>query len=553
MILLEVMSSLRKSIEESVEACQRFCNVEFEIPKINLEFPELKIHGELSTNAALVFSKKFSLTPIALADIMLKNFNKPEYIEDIRVELPGFINFFLSKSFFKKVLLDIDENLENYTEKNKKNKKILVEFVSANPTGPMHIGNARLGALGDSLSEVLKFAGFDVYREFYVNDAGNQIKKFAESLAARYVQIFDPTAKFPEDGYHGNDIKELADKFEKVHGSSYSNCDRKILEKTILDYALPKNIKNMKLNLMRYKVRYDNWFHESSLYDSGEIYSVLNKLKDGGATYTMEGALWFRATAFGAQKDEVLVRSNGIPTYFAADIAYHVNKFLVRKFDICVDFLGADHQGHIPRMRAAMKFFDIDDSRLKFIIVQLVRIVKGGEVVKMSKRLGKAETLEDFIEQISVDCSRFIFNMQDANSAMDFDVNNALANDSNNPSYYVKYAYVRIQSILKKFSEIPDKKRLNLELLDSEFEHKLIFEISKFPYIISEVADLMNPTLLARYAVNLASVFHKFYNADKVKNESVSLSNARHFLCLQTAKIIKIILKILKMDILEGM
>ena len=213
MILLEVMSSLRKSIKESVEACQRFCSVEFEIPEINLEFPELKIHGELSTNAALVFSKKFFLSPIALADIMLKNFNKPEYIEDVRVELPGFINFFLSKNFFKKVLLDIDENLENYTEKNKKNKKILVEFVSANPTGPMHIGNARLGALGDSLSEVLKFAGFDVYREFYVNDAGNQIKKFAESLAARYVQIFDPTAKFPEDGYHGSDIKELADKF----------------------------------------------------------------------------------------------------------------------------------------------------------------------------------------------------------------------------------------------------------------------------------------------------------------------------------------------------
>ena len=553
MILLEVMSSLRKSIKESIEVCQRFCNVEFEIPKINLDFPELRVHGELSTNAALVFSKKFLLSPMVLAAMMLKNLRKPEYIEDIRIELPGFINFFLCQSFFKKVLLDIDENLENYTKKNKKNKKILVEFVSANPTGPMHIGNARLGALGDSLSEALKFAGFDVYREFYVNDAGNQIKKFAESLASRYVQIFDPATKFPEDGYHGSDIKELADKFEKINGNNYLNCDRGILEKAILDYALPKNINNMKLNLMRYKIRYDNWFHESSLYNSGEIYSVLNKLKDEGVTYILDDAVWFRATQFGAQKDEVLVRSNGIPTYFAADIAYHVNKFLVRKFDICVDFLGADHQGHIPRMRAAMRFFGIDDSRLKFIIVQLVRIVKDGKVVKMSKRLGKAETLGDFIDQISVDCSRFIFDMQDANSAMDFDIDIVLRNDSNNPSYYVKYAYVRIQSILKKFGEIPEKKTLNFELLNSEFEHKLIFELSKFPHIVNEVVALMDPTLLARYAVNLASVFHKFYNAGKVKNESVSLSNARHFLCLQTAEIIKIILKILKMDILEEM
>ena len=549
MVLLELMSNLREELKKSVEACQNFCSVRFEITDINLEFPELKIHGEISTNVALVFSKKFALSPIKLANLILKNFDRPKYIKTVKCELPGFINFFLDQSFFNRVLLEVDETLEEYKRKNKQNKKIIVEFVSANPTGPMHIGNARLGALGDSLSEMLKFAGFDVFREFYVNDAGYQIKKFAESLAARYLQIFDPLFKFPDNGYQGSDIQELANEFAKINGNNYLGCDQKILQKVILDYALPKNISNMKLNLMRYKIKYDNWFHESSLYNSGEIYSVLDRLQKGEATYVQDDAVWFRATEFGAPKDEVLVRSNGIPTYFAADIAYHVNKFLIRKFDICVNFLGADHQGHVPRMKAAMKFFGIDESRIKFIIVQLVRIVKDGKIVKMSKRLGQAETLGDFIDQISVDCARFIFNMQDANSAMDFDIENVIKNDSSNPSYYVKYAYVRIQSILNKFDEIPNKRFLKLELLDSEIENKLIFELSKFSYIINEVVTLMDSTILARYAVNLASIFHKFYNAVKVKNESLKLSNARHFLCLQTSKIINIILKILKIDI----
>lgn len=547
-MLVDLIFELKKSIKKSLKVCQELLEVRFEICQINIDFPERRIYGELSTNAALVFSKKFSLGPLKLASFILKNFCSSEYIERIEIAPPGFINFFLNKDFYIKVLLEINNNPENYGRMPKNNKRVLVEFVSANPTGPMHIGNARLGALGDSLSEALKFAGFDVYKEFYVNDAGNQIQKFAESLATRYLQIYDSKIKLPEDSYHGDDIKKLANNFAGIHGDSFLSSDKKILKENILDYALPKNINDMKINLLNYKIEYDNWFHESSLYNSGEVNSVLSRLREMGVTYVQDDAVWFRATEFGAQKDEVLIRSNGIPTYFAADIAYHVNKFLVRKFDICVDFLGADHQGHIPRMHAAMKCFGIDSSRLIFVIVQLVRLVKDGKVVVMSKRSGHVETLKDFIEQINVDCSRFIFNMQDANSAMDFDIDLAVKNDSNNPSYYVKYANARIQSILKQFNQVPDMKLLKLELLDSPIERELIFELSKLPYIIQEVPASMDSTKIARYAVNLASIFHRFYNTQKVSSDDLDLSNARHFLCLQVSRVIKIILNILKID-----
>lgn len=552
-MLIDLIFRLKESIRESLEICKFDFGLNFDVSKINIEFPERKIYGELSTNAALVFSKKFLLGPLKLAGFILKNFCKPEYIEKIEIAPPGFINFFLNKDFYIKVLLEIDNNPENYGRMPKKNKRVLVEFVSANPTGPMHIGNARLGALGDSLSEALKFAGFEVYKEFYVNDAGNQIQKFAESLATRYLQIYNSKIEFPEDGYHGDDIKKLANNFAGIHGDNFLNSDKKILKNNILDYALPENINNMKIILLDYKIEYDNWFHESSLYNSGEISSVLNKLGEMGACYIKDDAVWFRATEFGAQKDEVLVRSNGIPTYFAADIAYHVNKFLVRNFDICVDFLGADHQGHIPRMHAAMKCFGIDSSRLIFVVVQLVRLVKDGKAVVMSKRSGQVETLKDFIEQINVDCSRFIFNMQDANSAMDFDIDLAVKNDNNNPVYYVKYANARIKSILKQFNKVPDKKFLKLELLDSKIERELIFELSKLPYIIQEVSVSMDSTKIARYVLNLASIFHRFYNTQKVNSDNLDLSNARYFLCLQISRVIKIVLDILKIDIPDCM
>ncbi len=550
MNLLILIEKLKSDISKAVAKSRDFLSLDFALPDVNVEIPAQSIHGELSTNISMVCAKLFKKPPVEIAKLIVSNLPSSEYVSRCEVAGHGFINFFLSQKFFSDVVFCVDSNYGklDYGE----GKRVLVEFVSSNPTGPMHMGNARLGALGDSLSEVLKYAGYDVCKEFYINDAGNQIKKFSESLASRYLQIFDSDEKFPEDGYHGDDIKDLAFQFEKIHGDSFVRKDRSDLEARICAFALPKNIWRIKSNLESYKIFYDSWFHESDLYESGEVDETIQKMKDLGETYTKDGTLWFRATDFGCQKDEVLVRSNGIPTYFAADIAYHVNKFLKRKYDICIDFLGADHHGHIPRMRASMKCFGIDDSRLIFIVSQFVRLMRNGKVDSMSKRSGKSETLEDFIKLVDVDCARFIFNMQDANSTMDFDIDLAVKNDSSNPSYYVKYAYARIKSILGKMSNVSFDK-LNLDLLCSESEKNLIFALSEFPLEVKESARLLDSTRIVRYVVKLASIFHKFYNSEKVNCEDLSLRNARCFLCSKTLIVMKSVLDIIKVDAPEHM
>lgn len=553
MNLLKYCDYLRQKIQDSIDKCKCELEKNFENPEILLEFPSEKSHGDISTNVSMVCCRYFKMSPKEIAKKIIEKLGNLEYVKKCEIAGAGFINFFLDNKFFEEVLREIDFDPENYGNLESKNKKILVEFVSSNPTGPMHVGNARLGALGDSLSEILKCSGFDVCKEFYVNDSGNQIKKFSESLASRYLQIFNPNENFPEDGYHGDDIKELAKKFCEINGDKYLNCNKETLEKEILDYSLPLNIERMKLNLSNYKVNYDNWFYESSLYSSGEIEDTINNLKQKGATYTKNDALWFKATDFGSEKDEVLVRNNGIPTYFAADIAYHLNKFLKRKFDICVNFLGADHHGHVARMKSAMRCFGIDDSRLVFIIVQLVRLTKNGEILKMSKRSGKSETLEDFLKIVNIDSAKFIFNMQDPNSTMDFDIDLTVKNDSSNPSYYVKYAYARINSIIKKFGDKISVSNVNFELLNSEIEHEIIFELAKFPYEINESAKMMNSTKIIRYVINLASLFHKFYNLTKILCDKYELSTARCFLCLQIQRVIKRIFIMLKIDIPEYM
>lgn len=550
MNLLILIEKLKSDISKAVAKSRDFLSLDFDVPDVNIEIPAQNIHGELSTNISMVCAKLFKKAPVEIANLIVFNLSPSEYVSKCEVAGHGFINFFLSQKFFSDVVFCVDSNYGKLNYGGE--KRVLVEFVSSNPTGPMHMGNARLGALGDSLSEVLKYAGYDVCKEFYINDAGNQIKKFSESLASRYLQIFDSNEKFPEDGYHGDDIKDLAFQFEKIHGDSFVKKDRSDLEARICAFALPKNIWRIKSNLESYKIFYDSWFHESNLYESGEVDETLHKMKDLGVTYYKDGTLWFKATDFGCQKDEVLVRSNGIPTYFAADVAYHVNKFLKRKYDICIDFLGADHHGHIPRMRASMKCFGIDDSRLIFIVSQFVRLMRNGKIDSMSKRSGKSETLEDFIKLVDVDCARFMFNMQDANSTMDFDIDLAIKNDSSNPSYYVKYAYARIKSILSKISNVSFDS-LNLDLLCSESEKNLIFVLSEFPLEIRESARLLDSTRIVRYVIKLASVFHKFYNSEKVNCEDLSLRNARCFLCSKTLVVIKSVLDIIKVDAPEHM
>ena len=549
MNLLLLIKYLKSEIKNSLEDMKLELKIDTEIPEILMEFPAQKVHGDLSSNVAMSCAKKFKMSPREIARKIVNKLNNVEYVEKCEIAGPGFINFFLNNKFFKDVLIEIDNKGKDYGKIDRGNgKSVLVEFVSSNPTGPMHIGNARLGALGDSISSVLSFAGYNVSKEFYVNDAGNQIKKFADSLASRYVQIFYPDEIFPEDGYHGDDIKDLAIQFANVYGDKFLK-DRSLLKKEILNYALPLNIKKIKSNLYDYRVEYDNWFHESTLYSNNEVDSVIEALKSKNATYNKDNTLWFKASAFGSEKDEVLVRKNGIPTYFAADIAYHFNKFFVRKFDVCINFLGADHHGHVSRMHSAMKCLGVDSSRLIFVIVQMVRIIKNGEVSSMSKRSGKSETLENFLKIVNVDSARFVFSMFDPNSTMDFDIDLAIKNDSSNPSYYIKYAYARIQSILKLYKKIPSMKDVNLDLLDSDSEKYLIFVLSMLPYEINESSNTIDPTKIARYALKLASAFHKFYNLNKVKCEdNLELSNARCFLCLKTSNVLKQLLNILKVS-----
>ena len=337
---------------------------------------------------------------------------------------------------------------ENYGRSDYgKGKRVLVEFVSANPTGPMHIGNARGGAIGDCLAAVLDWAGYDVQREFYVNDAGNQIEKFATSLEVRYLQHYDPAVELPEDAYKGVDIVEHAENFIKEYGDRYVNAPAEERRKALVDYALPKNIAGLERDLGAYRIQYDRWFKESSLHEDGSVQRVIDALKEKGVTYEQDGALWFKASAFGNDKDIVLVRANGIPTYIVPDIAYHYNKLVTRGYDKAVDVLGADHHGYVPRMKAALTALGLDANRLDCVIMQMVRLVRDGETIKLSKRSGKAITLNTLLEEVPIDAARFFFNLREPNSHFDFDLELAASTSNENPVYYVQYAHARICSI----------------------------------------------------------------------------------------------------------
>jgi arginyl-tRNA synthetase len=534
------------------------CESEF-IKDILIDIPSRRIHGELSTNIALISAKIFKKSPREIADIILKNLEISKQFKSLpilksEIAGAGFVNFFLNSEFYKKVLIEINEMKNHYGSSGLgKKKKVLIEFVSANPTGPMHIGNARLGALGDCLANILKFSGFEVYKEFYVNDSGNQIKKFGESLAARYIQIFDPSFKFPEDGYQGEDIIEHAQKFSEIYGNKMLN--KKNLEDKLIEFALPKNIEEIKKDLINYRIFYDNWFYESELYKNDKINAIISKFKELGVVYEKENTLWFKVNSdYKNSKDEVLVRSNGIPTYFASDIAYHANKFLTRKFDICINIWGADHHGHVGRMEYAVSLLGIGKKKLKIMIVQLVRLIRNGETERMSKRSGKSETLKSFLETVGVDCARFIFNMQNFDSKMDFDLDLALKNDFSNPVYYVQYAHARAFKIIKnKETENFDYNNLNIQLLNSEEEQDLIFALACFPKEVTECAQTYDSTKITRYLINLSSLFHKFYNFKRVKCENYEISICRLFLCIQTVQTLKNALNLLGVSAPEDM
>lgn len=529
-----------------------------EYAPFNVEIPADTSHGDFSVNAAMKNARVFGKNPREIAQIIINNMPKSDLIKKVECAGPGFLNFFVSDFFFAEIVLDVLNKKENYGKSDYgKGQKVLVEFVSANPTGPMHIGNARGGALGDGIAAVYEAAGYYVEREFYVNDAGNQIEKFKTSLQARYLQLFDDTVQMPEDCYLGEDIVIHAQNFKEKYGDKYLNCDPKERKNALCDFALPLNIDALKHDLEKYRINYNTWYRESSLHDSGKVKQVIEKLKASGHTYEEGGALWLRSTDYGDEKDRVLVRENGVPTYLVPDIAYHYDKLVTRNFDIAIDVLGADHHGYVPRLKAALEALGVDSNRLKVVIMQMVRLVKNGETYKLSKRSGKAVTLATLLDEVPLDAARFIFNSKEPNTHLEFDLDLAVEESSQNPVYYVQYAHARICSILRNIEQegikIHSPEKENLTLLKAPEEIELIRHISELTDIIIDAAKTQDPSKITKFALDTATLFHKFYNACRVKCDDAALMQARLNLCIAVKTVLLNCLSMLKIDAPQSM
>lgn len=552
---------LKNIIEQAVKkAVSNGALPEAEMPQFNIEKPANKDNGDYSTNVAMAGARAFKKAPRMIAEAIVSCIDLDgTAFERVEIAGPGFMNFFLSQQFYSNVLKDVFSCGKDYGKSDYgQGKRVLVEFVSANPTGPMHIGNARGGAIGDCLASVLDWAGFSVNREFYVNDAGNQIEKFATSLEVRYLQHYDSSVELPEDAYHGQDIVEHAENFIKEYGDKYVNADSKERRKALVDFALPKNIAGLERDLGRYRITYDKWFRESTLHNDGSVQRVIDALKEKGVTYEQDGALWFKASEYGNDKDIVLVRANGLPTYIVPDIAYHYNKLVTRGYDKAIDVLGADHHGYVPRMKAALTALGFDASRLDCVIMQMVRLVREGETIKLSKRSGKAITLNTLIDEVPLDAARFFFNLREPNSHFDFDLELAAKQSSENPVYYVQYAHARICSIIKKAQEqgveLKTPSDDELALLNSKEEKDLIRHLSLLTDEIVSAAKSYDPAKITHYVIELATLFHKFYNAQRVMlDDNEGLMQARLFLCKAVKDTIYNILTMLKITAPEVM
>ena len=553
---LEVREIIMKSLGELVSTGELSAEP---IPAFNVEIPADKSHGDLSTNVAMICARAFKMAPRKIADLIIsKIILDGTYFEKVEVAGSGFINFFLSQKWFSEVVSSVLDEKKHYGETNLgQGKKLMVEFVSANPTGPMHIGNARGGAIGDCLAAVLEKAGYNVTREFYVNDAGNQIEKFATSLEIRYLQLYKDGIEMPEDSYHGEDIIEHAKAFSEINGDKYVNVPDKERRDALVAYALPKNIQKLRDDLLTYRIQYDVWFLESQLHNDNKVMAVVDKLKENGLTYEKEGAIWYKATEFGADKDDVLVRANGIPTYFTADIAYHYNKFVERGFDKVINIWGADHHGHVARLKGAMQAVGVNPEKLDVVLMQMVRLVKDGEVIKASKRSGKAITLVTLLDEVPIDAARFFFNLRESNSHFDFDLGLAIEQSSQNPVYYVQYAHARICSILRTLSaegiEAKELSAKDFDVLNTPEEKELIRFIGTLPEIINDSAKSYDPAKITRYAIDVATLFHKFYSVCRVKGENEEILQARLNLCIAVKTVVKNILEMLKIDCPESM
>lgn len=567
--MLNIIHECREQIKERVCNAIAYCIKTGQLPEVDMqqmqeiivETPREKEHGDFSTNVAMQLARQMKKAPRQIAESIIKNLDTTgTYISDVSCAGTGFVNFKLNTKWLEDSLKQIHLQNEKYGRIDLgKNKKVMVEYVSANPTGPLHMGNARGGALGDCIAGVLEAAGFDVTREYYINDAGNQIEKFGASLEARYIQQIkgEDAVAFPEDGYKGEDIIDHVKDYIKHYGDTLMNVDSEQRRKALVEYALPKNINSIREALQTYGINFDVWFSEQSLYDSGELQETLDLLKKNGYVYEKEGALWFKATDFGVDKDEVLVRNNGVPTYFATDIAYHRNKFEKRKFDWVIDLWGADHHGHVARMKAAMTALGIDASKLDVVLFQLVRLFRNGEIARMSKRTGRAISLVDLLEDVGRDAARFFFNMKASGNHLDFDLDLAAKQSNENPVYYVQYAHARICSLIRLLEEsgvkVPSANEVDLSLLSQQEEIDLMKKLSELPDEIRICAQTLEPSRLTRYVLDVAGLFHSFYNACRVKGEDEPLMLARLFLADCTRIVIRNVLNILSISAPERM
>ncbi|MDE6521121.1 MAG: arginine--tRNA ligase [Ruminococcus sp.] len=555
------------------------------LPDFTVEIPADKSHGDFAANTAMVCARVFRMSPRKIAELICEKIDLTNSVfERYEIAGAGFMNFFLNKKWFADVVENVLAEKENYGRTYYgKGRRVLVEFVSANPTGPMHIGNARGGAIGDCLASVLDWAGYHAEREFYVNDAGNQIEKFGKSLDLRYMQLCSDNGmtamqkytdnddlfqyiynlsgegmdfEMPEDVYLGMDIIEHAKNYFDEYGAVLSGQAESDRRKALVDYALPINIAGLERDLKKYRIVYDNWFRESTVHEKNETKKIVDKLLESGKAYEQDGAVWFKATEYGMDKDFVLRRSNGLYTYIVPDIAYHYDKLVTRNFDKAINVLGADHHGYVPRLKAALTALGVDAGKLDVVLMQMVRLVRNGETVKLSKRSGKAITLVTLLDEIPIDAARFYFNLREANSQFEFDLDLAVEKSSQNPVFYVQYAHARICSLIRNLSaegiEIPEN--ADLTLLENEREIELIRHIASLPHEIELSAKFYDPAKLTKYAIDLATLFHRFYDSCSVKNaETKELMNARIMLCIAVRQTLRNVLAILKIEQPEKM
>ena len=576
---LAALTEARTLLTDAVKAAMAEGTLpEADLPDFIVEIPADVKNGDVASNLAMAGARVFHKAPRQIAEAITAKLDlNGTLFAGADIAGPGFINLFLAQDWFTSVLRAACSNPEYGRTDAGAGKRYNVEFVSANPTGPMHMGNARGGALGDCLAACLDWAGYDVTREFYINDAGNQIEKFGKSLAIRYLQLYkgEEACPLPAECYQGADIIQRAKEFAEVHGDAYVNADFEELKKAIVADALPKNIAGLQRDLGKYRIQYDVWFHESDLHKSGAVKAVVDKLLETGACYKAEdGAIMYRSAQYAAKygvankrktedgseeeaKDEVLVRANGIPTYFAADIAYHYNKLAVRGFEKAIDVWGADHHGHVARMKGAMDAIGLHGEQLDVVLMQMVNLMRDGKPVRMSKRTGKAITLTDLLDEVPIDSARFFFNQRESSSTLDFDLDLAVRNDSENPVYYVQYAHARICSVLKKLEEqgitFQGVDSIDAAVLTDPVEQALIRLLAAFPAEIVAAADKYDPARITRYCIDVATAFHRFYNACRILDAEGAVQQNRIALCLAVRGVIRNILTMFKITVPESM